>query len=60
VATVEAELGPVVILVNNAGVTRPQPLTEITEADWDEIIAVNLKSAFLVAQAVLPKMRAAR
>jgi 3-oxoacyl-[acyl-carrier protein] reductase len=60
VATVEAALGPVAILVNNAGVTRPQPITEITEQDWDEIIAVNLKSVFLVTQAVLPKMRAAR
>jgi len=60
VATVEAELGPVAILVNNAGITRPQPIAEITEQDWDEIIAVNLKSVFLVTQAVLPKMRAAR
>jgi 3-oxoacyl-[acyl-carrier protein] reductase len=59
VATVEAELGSVAILVNNAGITRPQPLAEITEQDWDEIIAVNLKSVFLVTQAVLPKMRAA-
>ena len=57
-ATVEDELGPVAILVNNAGVTRPQPIVEITENDWDEIIAINLKSVFLVTQAVLPKMRA--
>ena len=60
VRTVEADLGPVAILVNNAGITRPQPTAEITEQDWDEIIAVNLKSVFLVTQAVLPKMRAAR
>lgn len=60
VATVEAELGPVAILVNNAGITRPQPITEITEQDWDDILAVNLKSVFLVTQAVLSKMRAAR
>lgn len=59
VTTVEAELGPVAILVNNAGVTRPQPIDEITEQDWDEILAVNLKSTFLVTQAVLPQMRAA-
>jgi 3-oxoacyl-[acyl-carrier protein] reductase len=57
---VEAELGPVAILVNNAGITRPQPVSEIAEQDWDDIIAVNLKSVFLVTQAVLPKMRAAR
>ncbi len=60
VAAVEAELGPVAILVNNAGITRPQPVTEITEQDWDEILAINLKSVFLVTQAVLPKMRAAQ
>ena len=60
IATVESELGPVAILVNNAGVTRPQPLDEITEQDWDEILGINLKSMFLVIQAVLPKMRAAR
>ncbi len=60
IATVETVLGPVSILVNNAGVTRPQPLQEITEADWDEIVAVNLKSVFLVTQAVLPRMRASK
>lgn len=58
VATVERELGAISILVNNAGIARPQPLEEITEADWDELLAVNLKSAFLVTQAALPGMRA--
>ena len=60
VTAVGDELGPVEILVNNAGVTRPQPIEEITERDWDELLGVNLKSAFLVTQAVLPPMRAAR
>jgi 3-oxoacyl-[acyl-carrier protein] reductase len=45
------------ILINNAGMARPQPLQQISEKDWDEIIATNLKSAFLVTQAVLPEMR---
>jgi 3-oxoacyl-[acyl-carrier protein] reductase len=54
------ELGPVEILVNNAGIARPQPLNEITERDWDELIDVNLKSCFLVTQAVLPAMRERR
>lgn len=58
VATIEQELGSVGILVNNAGIARPQPLEEITESDWDELLAVNLKSAFLVTQAVVPGMRA--
>jgi 3-oxoacyl-[acyl-carrier protein] reductase len=60
VRQVESQLGPIAILVNNAGITRPQPIQEITERDWDEVLAVNLKSVFLVTQAVLPGMRAAK
>lgn len=60
VETVERELGPIGILVNNAGISKPQAIEEITEADWDEILDVNLKSAFLLTQAVLPGMRARR
>jgi len=60
VRTVEELLGPIDILVNNAGIARPQPIAEITESDWDEILRVNLKSAFLATQAVLPGMRARR
>ena len=60
VRDVEAGLGAPDILVNNAGVTRPQPLEEITEGDWNDLIAVNLTSVFLLTQAVLPKMRANR
>ena len=56
--TVEEQLGPVEILVNNAGITRPQPLNEITEQDWDELLNTNLKSVFLVTQQVLPGMSA--
>jgi 3-oxoacyl-[acyl-carrier protein] reductase len=57
VSTVEAELGPVSILVNNAGISRRQPLDQITGRDWDELIAVNLTSCFLMTQAVVPGMR---
>jgi 3-oxoacyl-[acyl-carrier protein] reductase len=53
---VRATLGPIDILVNT-GIARPQKLDEITEADWDEIVDGNLKSCFLVTQAVLPDMR---
>lgn len=60
VDSVHEQLGPVDILVNNAGITRPQPLAEITERDWDELITSNLKSAFLVTQAVLEPMRSRR
>ena len=48
------------ILVNNAGISRPQALEDITERDWDEVLDVNLKSCFLVTQAVLPGMRERR
>jgi 3-oxoacyl-[acyl-carrier protein] reductase len=51
------QLGPIDILVNNAGIARRQNPEETTEADWDELIDVNLKSAFLATQAVLPEMR---
>jgi 3-oxoacyl-[acyl-carrier protein] reductase len=51
------EFGTVDILVNNAGISRSQPLDEIRKEDWDELIAVNLTSAFMATQAVLPFMR---
>jgi 3-oxoacyl-[acyl-carrier protein] reductase len=57
VESAQNNMGAVSILVNNAGISRPQPLHEITESDWDEVIRVNLKSVFLVTQAVLPGMR---
>jgi 3-oxoacyl-[acyl-carrier protein] reductase len=57
VAAVEENLGSADILVNNAGIVATKPLAEITEADWDEMLAVNLKSAFLATQQVLPGMR---
>lgn len=59
-AKIEVELGSTGILVNNAGIARPQKIEDIRESDWDELIDVNLKSVFLVTQAVLPKMRIAR
>ena len=54
--TVERELGQVQILVNNAGIVVRKSL-DITEQDWDRVLAVNLKSAFLVTQAVFQGMR---
>lgn len=60
VSEVEATLGAVSILVNNAGVSRPESLDRLTREMWDATIATNLTSAFLVTQAVLPRMRAGR
>jgi len=57
VAEIEAGLGPIDILVNNAGIAKPRSLEEITEAEWDETLTVNLKSVFLLTQAVVGGMR---
>jgi len=60
VETVEQELGEVEILVNNAGITRVKKLDTLTEADFDDMVRVNLKPAFLLTQRVLPAMRKRR
>jgi 3-oxoacyl-[acyl-carrier protein] reductase len=60
VEIVQKELGPIGILVNNAGIARPELVDEITEQSWDQVLAVNLKSQFLLIQAVLPAMRSQR
>ncbi|HKO18644.1 MAG TPA: SDR family NAD(P)-dependent oxidoreductase, partial [Acidobacteriaceae bacterium] len=56
----EQKLGPVDVLVNNAGINPGKPLAELTLADWRETIDANLTSAFLVSQAVVPGMRERR
>jgi NAD(P)-dependent dehydrogenase (short-subunit alcohol dehydrogenase family) len=50
VAKAETELGPLTILVNNAGVVVSKPLFEHTEADWDYVVDTNLKGAWLAAR----------
>jgi 2-hydroxycyclohexanecarboxyl-CoA dehydrogenase len=59
VERVHGELGPVQILVNNAGMTSFRPFLEVTEEEWERVMFVNLKSMFLCTQAVLPDMLAA-
>jgi len=56
VAAVEEALGPVDILVNNAGITRDGLALTMSEEDWDAVLAVNLKGAFLMSKAVLRGM----
>jgi NAD(P)-dependent dehydrogenase (short-subunit alcohol dehydrogenase family) len=59
IAEVRAALGPVTILINNAAIEDFTPLGELDDAKWDRLMAVNLKSMYLTAQAVLPDMLAA-
>ena len=58
VRDIEDRLGPIDILINNAGIAAIRTIDEITEEEFDRSIAVNLKSVFLCTQAVLPQMRA--
>jgi 3-oxoacyl-[acyl-carrier protein] reductase len=54
-----AEFGGIHILVNNAGIVKPALLQDVTEADWDAVVDVNLKGALFCTQAVLPYMKKA-
>jgi 3-oxoacyl-[acyl-carrier protein] reductase len=56
VEKVESTLGPISILVNNAGMGSFGPVHEKTEAEWDELMNTNVKSVFLVSRAVIPGM----
>ena len=46
--------GRVVVLVNNAGITQRSKVIDMSKADWDQVIAVNLKGTFLFTKALLP------
>jgi 3-oxoacyl-[acyl-carrier protein] reductase len=59
-AAVGEKLGPIDVLVSNAGVSKPSLLEQLDLALWEETIAVNLRAAFLLTQAVIPSMRARR
>jgi 3-oxoacyl-[acyl-carrier protein] reductase len=58
--TVVKELGPIDILVNNAGKTFAGKIEDLSEEEWDECLAVNLKSVFLCTQAVISGMKSRR
>jgi NAD(P)-dependent dehydrogenase (short-subunit alcohol dehydrogenase family) len=57
IAEVRERLGPIGVLVNNAGNDDRQPVDAVTEADWDRTMALNLKHQFFAARAVRPQMR---
>jgi NAD(P)-dependent dehydrogenase (short-subunit alcohol dehydrogenase family) len=59
VAAVSERYGPITVLFNHAGTIVIKPFLEITEAEWDGLHAINVKSMFLMTKAVLPQMIAA-
>jgi 3-oxoacyl-[acyl-carrier protein] reductase len=56
VADIEKQYGSIDILINNAAVSKPRAFLETREADWDEVIDINLKGAVFASQAVIPGM----
>lgn len=56
VTTVSQVLGPPAALINNAGILRPTRFLDIAEAEWDDVVNVSVKGAFLCARACLPGM----
>ncbi len=57
IAQVEGDLGPVEVLVNNAGITRDAPFHKMTPAQWNEVIGTNLNGVFNMTHPVWPGMR---
>ena len=55
-AAVEGELGPVTLLINNAGIAERNPALEVTEEQWDRVMDTNLKGAWMVAQEAARRM----
>ncbi|MXZ40604.1 MAG: glucose 1-dehydrogenase [Caldilineaceae bacterium SB0666_bin_21] len=55
-AAAASDLGPVSILVNNAGIERRGGVLDCTDEDWDDMLNVDLKGIFVVSRAVLPAM----
>ncbi len=60
VATAERDLGPIDVLVNNAGIFPRVPFLDLTEETWDRVLDTNLKGTFVCAQAVARQMVAAQ
>ena len=57
VETVETNLGPLHILVNNAGITQPKMAIDVTEEDWDAVVGTNLRGAWRMAQQTARNMK---
>jgi 2-hydroxycyclohexanecarboxyl-CoA dehydrogenase len=59
-AKLREALGPVTVLVNNAGMSEFIPFEELTDVQWDRMFAINVRGAFIVTQEVLPDMKVAK
>jgi 3-oxoacyl-[acyl-carrier protein] reductase len=57
---VRGALGPISILVNNAGINKPTDFDQVTDSDWDGILSTNLKGPFICAQVFLPLLKEAK
>ncbi len=57
-AAIEAELGPIDVVINNAGITRDSVLHKMSFDDWNEVMRINLGGCFNMAKAAFPGMRA--
>mgnify|MGYP001244519948 CR=1 FL=1 len=56
VTQVENELGPIAVVVNNAGLVRDKTLQKLTDEDWDEVLDTNLRGAFHICRSVIPSL----
>lgn len=56
IARIESDVGPIDVLVNNAGIQRRMPLEDFPEQDWDDLMRVNVDGVFYVARAVAQHM----
>jgi gluconate 5-dehydrogenase len=60
IGDIERRIGPLDIVVNNAAINRRQPLADVSDAHWRELMAANLDAPFFVARAVIPGMKTRR
>jgi len=60
IETAARALGAIDVLVNNAGVVRDRPLTEMTDDDWDTVLEIGLRGYFVCARAAAPHLRESR
>ena len=56
IAKIEEEVGPIEILINNAGIMKKAPLEDLEDSDWQQVIDINLTAPFKVAKAVVKRM----